>query len=204
MLMNSLEFLMMNNPVRAAIQRHGETRKLLGLAGPMPHGIALEVGCGRGVGTELILDRFRADRVDAFDLDGRMVSRARRRLASRGHRVRLWQGDATAIAAPDATYDAVFDFGILHHVPDWRAAVAEIYRVMKPGGRLYAEEALRPFIENRVARWAFKHPSDRFDGDEFQAALTATGFVDLRTARLGTIFAWFVARRSGASEPPSL
>jgi ubiquinone/menaquinone biosynthesis C-methylase UbiE len=46
----------------------------------------------------------------------------------------------TAIAVPDSRYDAVFDFGIIHHVPDWRAAVAEVARVLRPQGRFYAEE----------------------------------------------------------------
>lgn len=38
----------MNNPVRAAVQRHLEVRWLKELGGPMQGGIALEVGCGRG------------------------------------------------------------------------------------------------------------------------------------------------------------
>jgi ubiquinone/menaquinone biosynthesis C-methylase UbiE len=70
----------------------------------------LEVGCGRGVGAELIeliLDVFGAGEVDAFDLDPRRVERARRRLQRRKAKVRLGVGDATAITAPDAHYDAV-------------------------------------------------------------------------------------------------
>jgi hypothetical protein len=75
MLLNRAETLLMNNPVRAAIQRHFEARRLLELGGPLPGGTALEIGCGRGVGTELILDVFGADRVDAIDLDPAMVER---------------------------------------------------------------------------------------------------------------------------------
>ena len=37
----------------------------------------------------------------------------------------------------------MFDFGIIHHVPQWRRALAEVARVLKPGGRFYAEEVLR-------------------------------------------------------------
>ncbi|MBI5529080.1 MAG: class I SAM-dependent methyltransferase [Deltaproteobacteria bacterium] len=57
-------------------------------------------------------------------------------------------GDVTAIRADDETYDAVFDFGIIHHVPDWRAALREIRRVLKPGGRLFAEEVHERFISH--------------------------------------------------------
>ena len=100
MQLNRLEKLMMNNPVRSALQRR-EADRLLQMGGAMDGGLALEVGCGRGVGTELILDVFRANRVDVFDLDPDMVARARRRLAGRGERVRIWTGDATAIDAED-------------------------------------------------------------------------------------------------------
>src|SRR5438093_5285940 len=84
MILNAVEKAMMNNPVRAAIQWRFEARRMLTMGGRMQDGRALEVGCGRGIGTEIVLDRFGADRVDAFDLDPAMVERARRRLASRG------------------------------------------------------------------------------------------------------------------------
>ncbi len=70
----------MNNPIRAAVQRHVEASKLLRMGGAMDGGAALELGCGCGVGAELILQRFGAARVDGFDLDPRMVRRARRRM----------------------------------------------------------------------------------------------------------------------------
>ena len=71
------EFLMMNNPVRAAIQRLVEARRLLKMGGPVPgSGKALEIGCGRGVGAKLILDMFAASNVDGVDLDPRMIARA--------------------------------------------------------------------------------------------------------------------------------
>ena len=64
----------MNNPLRALIQRRFEAARLLRMGGPMEGGSALEIGCGRGVGVQLILDLFGADAVDAFDLDPRMVA----------------------------------------------------------------------------------------------------------------------------------
>jgi len=196
MQLNRLETLAMNNPLRAAIQRHFEAPRLLAMGGAMRGGVALEVGCGRGVGAEIILDRFGAERVDAFDLDPRMVERARRRLAARGGAVRISVGDATQIDAPDAHYDAVFDFGIIHHVPTWRAALAEIYRVLKPGGRFYAEEVLSHLIDRPPWNRLLAHPeSDRFDHDAFRDALVAQGFQVIETRGLGRSFAFFVADR---------
>lgn len=200
MLLNRIEYALMNNPVRASIQRYFEARRLLRMGGPMHGGRALELGCGRGVGTELILDLFGADSVDAFDLDPRMLALARNRLARRGPHVRLWVGDATAISAPDAQYDAVFDFGIIHHVPDWRSAVAEIHRVLKPGGLLYSEEVLRPFIVHPVTRRFLEHPlDDRFDSSGFAQALSASGLEPFATRDLWSSFAWFAARKPSAA-----
>lgn len=200
MLLNRVEYALMNNPLRAAIQRHFEARRLLHMGGPMGGGQALEIGCGRGVGTELILDLFGAGSVDAFDLDRRMVTLARRRLAPRGSRVRVWVGDASAISASDATYDAVFDFGIIHHVPDWRRVLAEVHRVLKPGGRFYSEEVLRRFIVHPIIRRILEHPlKDRFDSASFTRELKASGLEPFATRELWGSFAWFTARKLAAA-----
>ena len=194
MLLNAVERALMNNPVRAAIQRHFEARRLLRMGGAMRGGTALEIGCGRGVGVGLVPDVFGANRVDAFDLDPSMVELARGRLASRGDRVRLWAGDAEHIDAPDGAYDAVFDFGIVHHVPDWRRAVREVARVMKPGARFYAEEILRSFIVHPLVRRVVAHPQhDRFDADDFAQGLTDAGLVLHARRDHGHHVAWFVA-----------
>jgi ubiquinone/menaquinone biosynthesis C-methylase UbiE len=196
MLLNRLEYVLMNNPIRASVQRHVEAPRMRDLGGVLSGGTVLEVGCGRGVGVQIILDMFGARYVHAFDLDPRMIARARVRLQSYGDRVCLWTGDAEAIAAPAARYDAVFDFGILHHLPDWRRGVAEMARVLKPGGVFYGEEVLRPFIVHPVIRRLLAHPQvDRFDEREFAEALRATGFEAVNRLRFGRAFAWFTAVR---------
>lgn len=176
MLLNSVERALMNNPVRAAIQRHWEGPLLERLGGRVPGARVLEIGCGRGVGTEIILERFGAARVDAFDIDPDMVSAARRRLAHFGDRVTVAVGDAEAIPAETAAYDAVFDFGILHHLPDWRRGVAEVARVLRMGGRFYFEEVTRHALRRWSARTFLDHPrGDRFMGDEFVRLLGYEG-----------------------------
>jgi SAM-dependent methyltransferase len=150
---------------------------LEGLGGRMNGGVALEVGCGRGVGVGIILDRFGADRVEAFDLDPRMVELARARMANRGDRVRFSVGDAESIQAADATYHAVFEFGILHHVPDWRQALREIRRVTQPGGTFYAEDVYAGLISRRWSRNLLEHPEGgRFDRAGFTKAIRESGF----------------------------
>jgi ubiquinone/menaquinone biosynthesis C-methylase UbiE len=199
MLLNRVEKALMNNPVRSVLQRRFEVPRLIAMGGKLRGGLALEIGCGRGVGTELILDRFGAERVEAFDLDPHMVGLARRRLARLRDRVRLWVGDATAIAAAEGRYDAVFDFGIVHHVPNWRDALAEVHRVLKPGGRFYVEEVFEKFILHPLWRRLLDHPlQDRFDHDRFRDALEKAGFRVVASRELWGHFGWFVADKPAA------
>lgn len=123
----------------------------------------LEIGCGQGVGTQIILEQFGAAHVTAIDLDPAMIDRARERLRDHGDKVALRTGDAEHIDAPDDSFDAVFDFGIIHHIPNWRASIEEVHRVIRPSGRFYFEEV----TSHALARWSYRtfleHPEhDRF------------------------------------------
>ena len=199
MKLNAVEKAVMNNPMRAALQRHYEAPLLRRLGGRADGQQVLEIGCGRGVGTEIVLSEFGAAQVDAFDLDPDMVALARRRLSRFGNRVRVWEGDATVIDAADEAYDAVFDFGIIHHVPAWRSALDEVARVLRPGGRFYFEEVTRHALDRAVYRRLFVHPTeDRFSGDEFIAGIERVGLrVDRCVERFFADFVLGVAIRSG-------
>ena len=153
MRMNRAETVLVNSAPRRWLQRAVEVPMLMRLGGKMAGGTAREISCGQGAGVELILDRFGADRVVGIDVDEAMIARARRRIADRDHAdVRV--GDATALDLPDASIDAAFDFGIVHHTRDWRTAIGEIHRVLRPGGRLYHSEVTKyaPACGGRVTR----------------------------------------------------
>ena len=196
MILNRIEYAVVNNPLRAATQRHWEAKQLLRMGGPVLGGTVLEIGCGRGIGVEIIFDLFSAKHVDAFDLDDRMIVKARKRLHRRGDTVRLWEGDVTAIASGKDQYDAVFAFGVLHHVPNWRLALSEVHRVLKPGGRFYAEEGLEKLLSNWLVRRLLVHPDeDRFTHEQFCATMDTTGFDVLDSKELPGGFGWYVAKK---------
>ena len=193
MILNWVEFALVTNRVRPAFLRAFEAPRLLAMGGRLAGGAALEIGCGSGFGLWIIPEVFGADRVDGFDLDPRMVALARAR--HRGNRkVSVWVGDASSIAVADATYDAVFDFGIVHHILDWPSALREIARVLKPGGRLYTEEVLEKFILNPVIRRVLDHPlQNRFDADMLEQELVACGLRVLNRKDMDGAFTWIVA-----------
>jgi ubiquinone/menaquinone biosynthesis C-methylase UbiE len=140
--MTALGRLAMNSPGRAFGQRRCVVPALRRMGGTLDGCRVLEVGCGGGAGVELIVDVLGAASVDALDIDPRMVERARDRLRSRAA-VTVAVGDVTALDARDATYDVVVDFGTTHLVPNWEVGVAEIARVLVPGGRYCFEQIVR-------------------------------------------------------------
>ncbi len=75
-------------------------------------------------------------------------------------------------------------------------ALAEVCRVLKPGGRFYAEEVLRDLIDPRPCRALFKHPSEnRFDHGEFIEGLGQAGFRILRTRQWRNRVGWYIAEK---------
>jgi ubiquinone/menaquinone biosynthesis C-methylase UbiE len=184
--LNFWEKLLVNNPARAFIQHHVEARRLLRLGGRLDGKKVLEIGCGRGVGVEVIFERFGAAQVTAIDLDPKMVNAAKGRLKSYApERLSLAVGEATSIEASDATFDAVFDFGVLHHVPDWQKAIGEIARVLKPGGLFYFEEVTKQALDRWVYRTFLDHPREnRFGVEEFTSQLSRRGIIADRTEHI--------------------
>jgi ubiquinone/menaquinone biosynthesis C-methylase UbiE len=173
MKMNALEKLAMNNPVRAMIQRRVEMPLLEQLGGRLEGMTVLEIGCGRGIGTDLILQRLGAAKVIATDFDEDMLKRARKRLKHyEADRLELQVADATALAFEDQSFDAVFNFAAIHHIPQWQSAISEICRVLRPGGRFYFQEVTARWILRWPYRQLFEHPMEnRFSGQEFVDAL---------------------------------
>ena len=210
MLMNAVETLAVNSPPRRWLQRWYETPTLLRIGGRLPPDArAVEIGCGSGYGLELVLTRFGAARADGIDLDPAMVARARDRLTRYGDRVRLAEGSATdlssALGAEDGGYDAVFDFAIIHHIPDWPAAVAEVARVLAPGGRFYFDEVTRHALDRPSYRRLFDHPEhDRFTAEEFLSEIDRHGLVVLgSTTRIAGDYLLGVAAKPVVPDSPS-
>ena len=120
---------------------------------PLAEGRVLELGCGSGTN----FDFYRADKVDhlfALEPAPGMVARARKELG--GHslepKTEFLETGAEAIPLDDATIDTAVITFVLCTIPDWQGSLAEVRRVLKPGGKvLFSEHGLAP--DAGVATW---------------------------------------------------
>jgi ubiquinone/menaquinone biosynthesis C-methylase UbiE len=129
----------------------------------------LEIGPGTGHYTLPVAQR--VARLDAFDLQPEMLRSVERRAAAAGvDTIVTREGDARSLPYEDATFDAVFMVTVLGEVPDVPAALSEVRRVLRPGGRaVFGETVLDPHVvtaatlrrrcEAAGLRWVERHGS---------------------------------------------
>ena len=101
----------------------------------------LEIGPGPGAATGWLCDRVK--QLTALEIDGDAAALLTERFA--GRNVEVAVGDATKMSYPDAAFDSVGCFTMLHHVPTQalqNRIFAEALRVLRPGGVLIASDSL--------------------------------------------------------------
>lgn len=104
----------------------------------------LEVG--GGMGTDLCQFAANGAIVTDLDLSEGHLAKARENFRLRGLAAEFRHGDGERIPFADSTFDVVYSNGVIHHTPNTLEVIREIYRVLKPGGRViimvYAENSL--------------------------------------------------------------
>ena len=111
-----------------------ERPAMLALAGEVAGRRILDVGCGSGPLFAALRDRGAI--MTGFDKSAAMLELARRRL---GDDADLQVADlGSPLPFPDSTFDDVIASLVLHYLEDWAPPLAELRRVLKPGGRLIA------------------------------------------------------------------
>ncbi|MFF3687053.1 class I SAM-dependent methyltransferase [Streptomyces sp. NPDC002187] len=155
-----------------------------------PSGRVLEIGCGAGTDHSVIASM--ADETAAIDLAPRGVWLTQKRLDLEGRPGIAQVADAENMPFPAHTFDAVYSFGVLHHTDHPERAVAEMWRVMRPGGKfmvaLYHKHSLfaaQKAVEYVVRlRWRSQTWRDFLPELEFGAAkLTHRPLVRLYSRR---------------------
>lgn len=177
------EQAIMNSRIRAWFMAHYEYpvfQKFLSRQQvDLTHRVLLDAGCGCGYSTALIERLFQPSKLYAFDLAPEQIARFK---PPEPH-VHVFVGDVTALDLPDQACDAVFMFGVLHHLADWQAGLDEIYRVLKPGGVYLGGEP---------------QSLAGFEWPPFAAGLKATGFelVDFQKIYVGFFINFMCHKRN--------
>jgi SAM-dependent methyltransferase len=102
----------------------------------------LEVGCGQANALVPLARHSAPRRLVGLDVDGGLLEGARRHLDASGITAELFQADVREMPFPDGGFDVVLDFGTCYHIAEPERALAEIARVLAPGGRLIHETPL--------------------------------------------------------------
>ena len=176
-----------DDPLSAAAMRYWQSSEWAAvrtLIGPGSGKTALDIGAGRGIASyALARDGFSvvALEPDPSQLVGAGAIRA---LATEaGLAIRVEQEFSEKLPFASASFDVVFARAVLHHTKDLRAACAEIFRVLKPGGKFLAVREHVLSHTRDLPRFLQMHPLHSLYGgehayiaDEYRVALTGAGF----------------------------
>jgi len=126
-----------------------------------------DLGCGSGAFTKLL--RRRGYRSIGLDISPKLIELGRRKYPG----IEFLEGDVERLPFPDASFDGVLLAGIVHHFPDPSRCAAEVFRVLRPGGRFVA------FDPNRMNPFMYLYR------DRSSFFFSAAGATEIRTLDKG-------------------
>jgi len=175
--LDTLEQYFINSPLKKVMQKHFELavfKKFLRSNGRvLARKTLLDAGCGSGYGLKLLREAFHPRELFGLDILPREVQLAR----LQDTQATVLLRDVVHTSLPPATFDAVFIFTMLHHVPQWREGLQEMSRILKPHGLLLVDELNKELVLFFQQTMGIKHPKEaQFEWPEFVQGLNAAGF----------------------------
>jgi len=166
--------------------------------------VVIDVGCGWGGSLRKLNARFKPDRLIGFDIATKMVAAAAREAAqvrtATGSPAEVIQASSAALPLPAASVDLLFCHQTFHHLVDQDAAIAEFFRVLRPGGTLLLAESTRRYIHSWIIRLLFRHPmAVQKTAPEYLALVRTAGFV-VPDAQVSYPFLWWSREDLGLME----
>ena len=152
--------------------------KAVEMVGANPGDTILDAGCGAGVHSVRMAKA--GYRVDAIDISSAALDDARARADADGvaDKITFRQEDLTQLSFPDGSYDRVISWGVIIHIPDAQAAIAELTRILAPGGRLLLYVTNEASFEEKVKR-TLRPLTGRSQPDEDKSALGTSRWLKL-------------------------
>jgi ubiquinone/menaquinone biosynthesis C-methylase UbiE len=149
----------------------------------------LDIGCGTGIFATRVLDRFPRARVCGLDLSTGMLQHGQPRCRAGAGRLHLVQGDSERLPFASDTFDVVTCTHSFHHYPRQEQVVAEMHRVLRPGGRLLLIDGDRDrwwgWLVFDVVVVLMEGPVRHLTGHALRALYRASGFEGVRQQRRG-------------------
>ena len=121
----------------------------------LAHGVKrhIDIGCGNGAFLEYLGRASRDVELHGLDYSEEMVKRSRERLP----RARIAQGDAENMPLGSGVFDGVSCHMSIHHYPHPEKALAEMYRILAPGGIVLINDLTGPLWLIHLMNWSFQH-----------------------------------------------
>lgn len=144
-------------------------------------GSLLELGCGSGSLLEHVLPR--SGTTIAVDYSLAMLEEAKQNLGKRGAAVDFRLGYLEHLPLADDSVDVAVAYMVFHHLPSPKQAFADVWRVLKPGGRVLIADLVEH--SNETMRERFSDLWLGFNLREFETWLTQAGFSGIMRERAG-------------------
>ena len=166
--------------------------------------VVVDVGCGWGGSLRKLNERFRPERLVGLDIAPQMVEAATREAArvrtASGNAAEVVRASSAALPLADASVDLLFCHQTFHHLVDQDRAIAEFFRVLRPGGKLLFAESTRRYIHSWIIRLLFRHPMEvQKTAPEYLALVRAAGFA-VPDAQVSCPFLWWSREDLGLME----
>lgn len=141
-------------------------------------GLWLDVGCGAGTYTRLLCDE--GHRVIGMDYAVPSLFKAQDRTHAHGQKARWLSADVRQLPVADGAADGILCFGVMQALSDPRTALAELGRVLRPGGELWVDALNLRCAPTRLAEWRRQRRGQpahlRYDDpDAFRAMVSGAG-----------------------------
>jgi SAM-dependent methyltransferase len=118
----------------------------------------LEVGCGRGIALPVLSSRLAPRALVGIDVDQELVAIAQQRLRVLDVDATVEHADVRALPFEDASFDLVIDFGTCYHISGASDALAQIARVLRPGGLFVHETPIAQCLAHPIRSFGRRLP----------------------------------------------
>ncbi len=139
--------------------------------------VVIDVGCGYGNSLEKLSDRFSPNRLIAMDIDLEMIKASQKNANKKNLDVEFICCPSSKISLEDNSVDLLFCHQTFHHMVLQDKAMANFFRILKPGGILLFAESTSRYINSWIIKLFFRHPMEvQKSADQYLSMIQDAGF----------------------------